>query len=347
MPRGNDTNASEGVAESFATGGAFLKLESIARRQADERVVGAWTDKGGDGMVRVQSVDELFGREELPKERTKFYPSQLATFLLKDFFQINLPTHLYPSDPTTSISADQMIQFASAVGLEMSLTSYSMLEDLFLKARGSGWVHAMTSRYPAGKSPFPSVAGSSMGDSIASRSVYSLSILTETEGTNFAWVGLCWKNRVLVDKRMLVWLRDLKGVKNLELTVNKSNEKKKWRLCEWSRKGRLTPLLPSGDDKGGYISTEDLFELDPLDRVFAKGFDNPLEIKFFHCMLYGRIVSMRTRGMYKLKRQYQRGCHFRTDQRNTEKRCPGKARGRDGRVLYGSKLEAERELYME
>ena len=30
-----------------------------------------------------------------------------------------------------------------------------------------------------------------------------------------------------------------------------------------------------------------------------------------------------------------------------EKICPGKVRGRDGRVLHGSKLEAERELYME
>ena len=30
-----------------------------------------------------------------------------------------------------------------------------------------------------------------------------------------------------------------------------------------------------------------------------------------------------------------------------EKICPGKVRGRDGRVLYGSKLEAEREVYME
>ena len=56
---------------------------------------------------------------------------------------------------------------------------------------------------------------------------------------------------------------------------------------------------------------------------------------------------MRTRGLYELKRHFQRDCHFRADQRLREKICPGKVRGRDGRVLYGSKLEAEREVYME
>ena len=56
---------------------------------------------------------------------------------------------------------------------------------------------------------------------------------------------------------------------------------------------------------------------------------------------------MRTRGLYELKRHFQRDCHFRADQRLREKICPGKVRGRDGRVLYGSRLEAEREVYME
>ena len=56
---------------------------------------------------------------------------------------------------------------------------------------------------------------------------------------------------------------------------------------------------------------------------------------------------MRTRGLYELNRHFQRDCHFRVDQRFREKFCAGKVRGRDGRVLYGSKLEAELEFYME
>ena len=56
---------------------------------------------------------------------------------------------------------------------------------------------------------------------------------------------------------------------------------------------------------------------------------------------------MRTRGLFELKRHWQRDCHFRAFQRFREKYCPGNVRGRDGRVLYGSRLEAERECYME
>ena len=97
---------------------------------------------------------------------------------------MNPPAHLDPSHPTTSFSADQMIQFARAVGLEVSLASYSMLEDLLLKAGGGSGAHPMTSRCPVGRSPFPSVAGLSMGDSVASRSVFSLPTISETEGTN-------------------------------------------------------------------------------------------------------------------------------------------------------------------
>ena len=58
-------------------------------------------------------------------------------------------------------------------------------------------------------------------------------------------------------------------------------------------------------------------------------------------------ISTRTRGLYDLKRHFQRDCRFRADQRFREKYCPGKFRGRDTRVLYGSSLEGEREFYME
>ena len=48
-----------------------------------------------------------------------------------------------------------------------------------------------------------------------------------------------------------------------------------------------------------------------------------------------------------MKNHYQRDCHLRTDQRFRESYCAGKVRGRDARVLYGAKLEKEREQYME
>ena len=170
--------------ESFESRGGFSALEGFAQRQADGRFEGARMGDEEEGMVRIPPTDEMFGQEAAPKERTRYYPSQSAKSLPKDCFEMNPPTHLDASHPTTSFSVDQMIQFARALGLEVSLASYSMLEDLLLKTRGGSTAHPMTSRYPAGGSPFASVAGSSMGGSVASRSVCSLLTITETEGTS-------------------------------------------------------------------------------------------------------------------------------------------------------------------
>ena len=178
------TNTSECVPNSFVTSGEFSALEGFAQHQSDGGFAGTRMGVGGEGMVRIPLVDEMSGQEVVLKKRTRYYPSQLAKSLLKDCFELNPPTHLDPSHPTTSFSADQMIQFARAVGLEVSLASYNMIEDMLLKARGFSGAHTVTSRYPAGRSPFPSVAGSSMGDSVASRSVYSLPTFSEKEGTS-------------------------------------------------------------------------------------------------------------------------------------------------------------------
>ena len=130
----------------------------------------------------------------------------------------------------------------------------------------------------------------------------------------------------------------------------KHSEKKKRqsKMCKWSREGRQNPLPPAGDDKGGYVFTEEMLELAQFAKVFATGPDDPLNNRYsFYCMLCRRNISKKMRGLYELKRHFQRDCHFRADQRLREKICPGKVRGRDGRVLYGSRLEAEREVYVE
>ena len=181
LSKGNATNTSEGVPESFVTSGGFSTLEGIARRQADERLVDARSDDEGEGMVRIPPVEEMFLQEATTKKKTEYYPNHAEKSLLKKYFELNPPTHLDPSHATTSFSADQMIQFARAVRLEVSFASYSMLEDLLLKARGGSGAHPMTSRYSAEKSPLPSVSGSSMGDSVASWSAYSLPTITKTE----------------------------------------------------------------------------------------------------------------------------------------------------------------------
>ena len=354
-PRRNETVTSEGVLESLLTSGGFSVLEKIARREADEGIAGVGVGKEGESMVRVPPVDEVLGRDFSAKVRTKFYPSQSAKSLLKDCFELNPPTYLDSSHPTTSFSADQMIQFARAVGLEVSLASYSMLEDLLLKSRrGSGDCFG-TSRYPAGKSPLPSVAGSSMGDSVASRSFCSLPTITEDDGADVVLGGdgveePCSSRQADERLAMVIESGERPGTGSLKTLqqFKSSQKKKKSRSCKWSREGRLNPLLPCGDDKGGYVFTEEMLELALFAKEFAICPEDPPENKYcFYCMLCRRNISMRTRGLYELKRHFQRDCHFRADQRFREKYCPGKVRGRHGRVLHGSKLEAERELYMD
>ena len=355
LSRENVTDRSEGVPESFLTSGGFSTLEGIAQRHADGRFVNARSNGEGEGMVRIPPMEEMFLQEATTKERTKCCPSQSVKSLLKEYFELNPPTHLDPSHAATTFSADQMIQFARAVGLEVSLASYSMLEDLLLKARGGSGAHPMTSRYPAGRSPFPSVAGLSMGDSVASRSAYSLPTITEIEGGDVIMGGgvaeePCSSRQA--DARLGMGGESSKrpGTDSLKTLqqVKSSQKKKKSHSCKWSREGRLNPLLPSGDGQGGYVFTEEMLELAPFAKMFATGPEDPLENNYcFYCMLCRRNISMRTRGLYELKRHFQRECHFRADQRFREKYCPGKVFGRDGRVLYGSKLEAEREFSME
>ena len=72
--------------------------------------------------------------------------------------------------------------------------------------------------------------------------------------------------------------------------------------------------------------------------------EDPLKNRHcFFCLLCKKNISMKSPGLYELKRHYQRDCHLRIDQRFRERYCPGKVRGRDARVLYGVKLEKDRE----
>ena len=69
--------------------------------------------------------------------RSKYYPSESARTLLKECFADNPPVQLDPHQQLIGgMSSDQMIQFARAVGLEVSLATFGMLEDVLLKIGG-------------------------------------------------------------------------------------------------------------------------------------------------------------------------------------------------------------------
>ena len=117
----------------------------------------------------------------------------------------------------------------------------------------------------------------------------------------------------------------------------------------WSRKGRPNPLPRSGEESDGYVFTEEMLALAPFAKIFATEPEEPLKNRqCFFCMLSKKNISMKSRGLYELKRYYQRDCNLRIDQRfcdeilsweSARKRCPSFVWcevGRRTRTLYGA-----------
>ena len=97
------------------------ELESIARRR-----VGSLS--GGRVFESVESIFPAVSgatvQPGLGAGRSKYYPSESARTLLKKCFADNPPVQLDPHQQVTAMSSDQMIQFARAVGLEVSLATF-------------------------------------------------------------------------------------------------------------------------------------------------------------------------------------------------------------------------------
>ena len=177
--RKKKSNDGDGSRRAMSTGGLATEIglsekgEMIGQGPSTNRAnvpIFAETPLG----VELPPREELAGNANV-YHRSKYYPSQSAKTLLKDFFELNPPTVLDPGHTTPSLSADQMIHFACAVSLEVAFASNGLLEGLLVRSRGLG---ALGSRGGPGRSPYPSAVGSFLGDSVASQSHYSLQTVT-------------------------------------------------------------------------------------------------------------------------------------------------------------------------
>ena len=63
LSKGNDTNTSEGVPESFVTSGGFSALEGIAQRQADESFVGVRVGSEGEKWCAFHHWTRCWGKK--------------------------------------------------------------------------------------------------------------------------------------------------------------------------------------------------------------------------------------------------------------------------------------------
>ena len=324
------------------------ELESIARRPIGNLSGGrvfeaAESDHPGCSRATVQSG--------LGAGRSNNYPSESARTLLKECFADNPPVQLDPHQQLTGMSSNQMIQNARAIGLEVSLATFGMLEDVLLKIGGK--TGRNVGEKWSGQSVSLSRSGSTVMESVASRSFYSLSTITESFDSDRVAGDLsqqpCSSRQADAaldfSRTEVTKINDTDSLKRLGQV--RSDAGKKCDLYRWSREGRPKPISPSGLDGSGYVSTEEMLEIAAFAKIFATGPENPLKHRHcFYCMICRRNVSMKSRGLYALKRHFQREHHLRADQRFRARYHPSKLRGSDGRTLYGSKLETQKELFM-
>ena len=106
------------------------ELESIARRRADDVSERRVHEAAVMGLTCSSGTTVQHGGGT---GRSKYYPSDSARTLLKECFADNPPLQLDPHQQLTEMSSDQMIQLARAIGLEVSLATLGVLEDVLLK----------------------------------------------------------------------------------------------------------------------------------------------------------------------------------------------------------------------
>ena len=242
--------------------------------------------------------------------RSKYYPSESARTLLKECFADYPPVQLNHPQQLTGMSSDQMIQFARAIGLEFSVATFGMLEDVLLKIGGK--TGRNIGERGSGQSASPGRSGSTVMESVASRSFYSLPTFTESFDSDHLAGDFsqqpCSSRQADAaldfSRTEVTEINDTDSLKTLGQI--RSDARKKSELYKWSREVRPNPISPSGSDGGGYVFTEEMLEIAPFAKIFATGHKNPLKNRYcFYCMICRRNVSMKFRGLYELKRHFQ------------------------------------------
>ena len=156
-------------------------------------------------------------------------------------------------------------------------------------------------------------SGSTVMESVASRSFYSLPTITKSFDSDRLASDLSQQpcSSRQADKALdfsrteVTEINDTDSFKTLGQI--RSDARKKGELYKWSRKGRPNPISPSRSDGGGYIFTEEMLEVAPFAKIFATGPENPLKNRHsFYCMICRRNVSMKSRGLYELKRHFHK-----------------------------------------
>ena len=150
------------------------ELESIARRRVGDVSERRICENAGLALPGFSGATV----PGLGAGRSKYYPSESAGTLLKECFADNPPVQLDPHQQLTGMSSNQMIKFARVIGLEVSLATFGMLEDVLLKI-GEKTGRSVGER-GSGQSVSLGRSGSTVVESMVSRPFYSLPTITES-----------------------------------------------------------------------------------------------------------------------------------------------------------------------
>ena len=260
------------------------ELESIARKRVGDLSGGRVCGTAGSDLPGFSGATMQPG---LGAGRSKYYPSESARTLLKECFADSPPVQLDSHQQLTGLSSDQMIQFARAIGLE---ATFGMLEDVFLKIGGK--TGRNVGEKGSGQSVSLSRSGSTVMESVASRSIYSLPTITESFDSDRVAGDLsqqpCSSRQADAalgfSQTEVTEINDADSLKTLGQI--RTDARKKCKLYRWSREGRPNPISPSGSDGGGYVFTEEMLEIAPFAKIFATGPENLLKNRHcFYCMI--------------------------------------------------------------
>ena len=155
------------------------------------------------------------------------------------------------------------MQFARAVGLEVTLASYALLEELILRARGLGGLDVREQR---GHHPFPSLNGSTIADSVSSHSKYLLPTVSgftakatsvetvQPGGSEGSVVGNVTQGRQPMELSLLSRERKMEEVPLAALSRKlKTKVSKKVDSLRFSRECCPNSIIPNNQDEdGGY-----------------------------------------------------------------------------------------------
>ena len=188
--RGKKSNDGDGSKMATSTGGltteiGLSQIDDMVRQGPSSSHFRVLVFEGSFVECELPPREQVFSREDFPAG-SKYYGSHSAKTLLKDFTELNLSTVLDFGHTTTSLSADQRVQFACAVGSEVTQASYRLPEDLLVRSRRVGSVNV---RGVTRRSPFLSFVGSTRGESVASQSKYSLPTVTGLTGLSASVTG--------------------------------------------------------------------------------------------------------------------------------------------------------------